>query len=152
MAEPGVGDRAPGFSLPGTGGRTYHLADYRGRVVVIVFYPGDHSPVCTLQLNSYSDDIDRFRALDADVVAVSPQDVASHEDFDARSGPFAFPLLADVDKEVGRRYGIVGPLGFYRRAVFVVDGSGVVRYAHRSLGGVTYRPAAELVAAVAAAV
>ena len=150
MAEPGAGDRAPDFSLPGTRHRTYRLGDYRGRVVVLVFYPGDHSPVGTEQLIAYSHDIRRFEDLDAQVLALSPQDVGSHEDFDADSGPFAFPLLADVDKEVGRRYGIVGPLGFYRRAVFVIDGAGVVRYAHRSLGGVTYRPVDELVGAVQA--
>lgn len=148
---PRVGDPAPGFRLPGTGGRTYGLDDVRSRPVVIVFYPGDGSPVCTAQLNAYSEGIDRFAGLGADVLAISPQDVASHEDFDARSGPFPFPLLADEDKGVGRAYGIVGPLGFYRRAVFVVGADGVIRYAHRSLGGLTFRSTDEVAAALAAA-
>jgi len=102
------------------------------------------------QLTGYTSDLGRFRELGADVLAISPQDVTSHEAFEARSGPFGFPLLSDVDKAVGRAYGIVGPLGFYRRAVFLVGPDGVVRYAHRSLAGLTFRPTAEVVDAVAA--
>lgn len=148
---PRVGDPAPGFRLPGTGaGSPYALADLLGRPVVLVFYPGDGSPVCTVQLTRYTADLGRFRDLGAQVLAISPQDVASHEAFEGRRGPFGFPLLADVDKAVGRAYGIVGPLGFYRRAVFLVGPDGVVRYAHRSLAGLTFRPTAEVVAAVAA--
>lgn len=147
MAGPKVGDRAPEFTLPGTGGRDYSLADYKGRTVVLVFYPGDNTPVCTTQLNSYSDDIGAFEEIGAQVLALSPQDVESHEGFSCRQGGFGFPLLADVDKAVGRAYGILGPLGFYRRSVFVVDGDGVVRYAHRATTGLTYRKTAELVQA-----
>ena len=145
-----VGDPAPGFRLPGTGAGPHSLAGLAGRPVVLVFYPGDGSPVCTAQLSRYADDLARFRDLGAEVLAISPQDVASHEAFEARSGPFGFPLLADVDKAVGRAYGIVGPLGFYRRAVFLVGPDGIVRYAHRSLGGLTFRPTAEVVDAIAA--
>src|SRR5690242_7797487 len=76
-----VGDQAPDFTLPGTGDRDYHLADYRGQTVVLVFYPGDETPVCTKQLTTYSDDISSFRSLGAQVLAISAQDVASHERF-----------------------------------------------------------------------
>jgi peroxiredoxin Q/BCP len=145
-----VGDPAPEFSLPGTGHRTYTLEQYRGLPVVLVFYPGDNTPVCTEQLTSYSSDIARFDGLGAQVLAISPQDVESHEQFAAEFG-FAFPLLADVDQEVGRAYGVVGPLGFYRRSVFVVDAGGTIRYIHRARAGLTFRPADELVAAVEAA-
>lgn len=148
MTAPAVGDLAPDFLLPGTpGGRCYSLGDFRGRVVVLVFYPADDSPVCTTQLVTYNADLEQFADLGADMVAVSPQDVASHEGFAARHG-LDFPLLADTDKNVGRAYGLVGPLGYYKRSVFVVDGNGVVRYAHRSGHGLTYRPTEELVAAV----
>src|SRR5690606_33991493 len=105
----------------------------------------------TRQLNTYSADIDAFRALDAQVLAISPQSVESHDGFAERQGGFAFPLLADVDKRVGRLYGILGPVGFYRRSVFVVDGEGVVRHAHRAAAGLGFRPTDELVAALAAA-
>lgn len=151
LATPRVGDPAPEFTLPGTpGGRPYTLSDLRGRVVVLVFYPGDDSPVCTTQLVSYSVDLDQFAGLGASVLGISPQDVASHEQFAGRHH-LGFPLLADTDKAVGRAYDLVGPLGFYKRSVFVVDGDGVVRYAHRSGHGLTYRPTEELVAAVRAA-
>ena len=150
MGRVSVGAPAPDFELPGTSGMTYRLSDQRGQVVVLVFYPGDNTAVCTVQLNSYSSDMDAFAELGATVWGISPQSVESHEDFSCKQG-FAFPLLADVDKEVGQAYGIVGPLGFYRRSVFVVDAEGVISYAHRSSLGVTFRPSAELIDAVKAA-
>jgi peroxiredoxin Q/BCP len=145
-----VGDRAPGFSLEGTGGKTYSLDDYKGSPVVLVFYPGDNTPVCTRQLQAYTEDWDQFQGLNATVFAVSPQGVESHEGFSCKHG-FPFPLLADVDKKVGEAFGILGPLGFYRRSVFVIDGEGVIRYAHRSATSLTYRSTDELVNAVKAA-
>ena len=144
-----VGDPAPAFTLPGTGGRDYALADYRGAAVVLVFYPGDGSVVCTRQLNTYSHDIGRFAALGAAVLAISPQDVESHERFSADNGGFAFPLLADTDTCVAALYDVPGPVGFYRRSVFVVDGDGVVRYAHRSVAGLSFTPVQQLVDALA---
>ena len=151
-----VGEAAPGFSLPGTdrtdeGHRTYTLEEFRGRPVVLVFYPGDNTPVCTRQLNAYTSDIETFDGVGAQVLAVSPQSVESHDEFSCKQGGFAFPLLADEDKAVGEAYGVLGPLGFYRRSAFVIDAEGVVRYAHRALAGLTFRPTAELVAAVEAA-
>ena len=146
-----VGDQAPAFTLAGTGGKTYSLSDYRGQIVVLVFYPGDNTPVCTRQLQNYSDDWTQFEGLGAVVLALSPQSVESHEGFSCKHGGFPFPLLADTGKEVGDAYGILGPLGFYRRSVFVIDGDGVVRYAHRSATSLTYRSTDELVAAVKAA-
>lgn len=151
-----IGQPAPDFTLPGTDGtpeghRDYTLSEFRGRPVVLVFYPGDNTPVCTRQLNSYSDEIQEFRSVDAQVLALSPQDVASHDEFSEAQGGFGFPLLADVDKTVGAEYGIVGPIGFYRRSVFVIDAEGTVRYSHRAIAGLTFRPTAELVAAVEAA-
>jgi len=143
-----VGDAAPAFTLPGTGGRDYSLAEYLGAPVVLVFYPGDGSAVCTMQLNNYSHDIDRFRKVGATVLAISPQDVESHEQFSADNGGFAFPLLADTDKAVAKLYDVPGPVGFYRRSVFVLDKGGVVRYAHRSLAGLSFRPVDELIDAV----
>jgi peroxiredoxin Q/BCP len=145
-----VGDNAPEFTLPGTGGKTYSLSSYRGQPVVIVFYPGDDSPVCTKQLNSYNNELTAFEGVGAQVLAISAQDMASHEAFAAKHG-FKFPLLADTDKSVATAYGTVGPLGFPRRSVFVVDGAGVIRYAHRAIAGLTFRPVEELVAAVDAA-
>ena len=148
---PGIGDEAPDFELPGTGSRSYSLAEYWGQPVVLVFYPGDSTPVCTRQLNEYTSDIDKFVEVGAQVLAISPQSVESHEGFAKDQGGFGFPLLADEDKAVGVAYGIIGPVGFYRRSVFVIDGEGVIRYAHRAVGGLTFRPTNELVDAVRAA-
>jgi peroxiredoxin Q/BCP len=151
----GVGDKAPTFTAHGTDGtsagrRPYALEDYRGQPVVLAFYPADHSPVCTQQLTTYSHDISQFAGVGAQVLALSPQSVEEHERFAADNGGFAFPLLADEDKAVGTLYGIIGPLGFYRRSVFVVDAEGMIRFAHRATAGRTFRPTSEIVKAVAA--
>jgi peroxiredoxin len=145
-----VGDVAPEFTLQGTGGSDYSLSQFRGQPVVIVFYPGDDTPVCTKQLNSYNNELDAFTGVGAQVLAISAQDVSSHEQFAGKHG-FGFPLLADTDKAVAGLYGTVGPLGYPRRSVFVVDASGVIRYVHRAIAGLTFRPVEELVAAVEAA-
>jgi peroxiredoxin Q/BCP len=152
-----IGAPAPRLELPGTDGtdagrRTYTLSAYAGQPVVVVFYPGDNTPVCTRQLNAYTQGIDEFRSVGAEVLAVSPQSVASHESFSCSQGGFAFPLLADEDKAAGGEWGVLGPLGFYRRSAFVVDPGGVIRYAHRAVAGLSFRPTEELVAAVRAAV
>lgn len=154
-----VGSPAPDFTLQGIdrsvqgvpAARPFSLADFQGGPVVLVFYPGDNAPVCTRQLNSYTDEFEAFASVGAQVLAISPQSVESHEEFSGRQGGFAFPLLADPDKAVGVDYGIVGPLGFYRRSVFVLDAEGIVRYAHRAVAGLTFRSAEDLVEAVRAA-
>jgi thioredoxin-dependent peroxiredoxin len=143
----GVGDKAPAFKLAGTGGKEYALDDYAGQAVVIVFYPGDDTPVCTKQLNTYNNGLEQFTNLGAQVLAISAQDIASHERFSGKYG-FAFPLLTDPDKAVAGAYGTLGPIGFPRRSVFIIDGDGVIRYAHRAIAGLTYRPVSELVDAL----
>ena len=139
-----VGDPAPAFTLTSTGGTDVSLADFKGRPVVLVFYPADDSSVCTKQLNSYNDELAEFENLDAQVLGISAQGVDSHEKFSVKHG-FRFPLLADTDKAVAGAYGTLGPIGFPRRSVFIIDGDGVVRYAHRAIAGLTYRPVSELV-------
>ena len=151
---PSSGDPAPDFELPGVvdGHRSsYRLSELAGHPVVLVFYPGDNTPVCTRQLNAYSTDVARFSELDARILAISPQGLDSHEAFAENEGGFAFPLLADEDKAVGRSYGVLGPIGFYRRCVFVVDGAGRLAYVHRGFAGSTFRRSDELVEAIRAA-
>jgi peroxiredoxin Q/BCP len=147
---PGSGDAAPLFRLEGTGGRVYDLADSLGEPVVLVFYPADNSPVCTRQLRSYSEDLGALGELGARVLCLSPQDVVTHEAFVA-ANDLRLPLLADVDKAVGRAYNILGPLGFYRRSIFVVDAGGIIRFARRSLTSMTFMPAGQVIEAVRAA-
>lgn len=145
-----VGDTAPEFTLPATGGRTVSLSQFRGQPVVVVFYPGDDTPVCTKQLCSYNNELAQFADVGAQVLAISAQDIESHEKFAAKHN-FTFPLLSDTDKAVAGSYGTLGPLGFPRRSVFVVDAQGIVRYAHRAIAGLTFRSVDELVGAVKAA-
>ena len=140
----GVGDKAPDFTLPGTGGGSYSLADFLGKPLLLVFYPGDDTPVCTKQLNSYNEGLDQFTKLDAQVIGISAQSIDSHEAFAGKHG-LAFPLLADTDKAVAGLYGTLGPLGFPRRSVFIIDRTGTFRYVHRAIAGLTYRPVSELI-------
>jgi peroxiredoxin Q/BCP len=148
-----AGDIAPDFTLPGTDGtdaghREYSLSSYRGQPVVLVFYPADNSPVCTVQLTRYTADMRQFDGVGAQVLAVSPQSVETHDEFSRAHGGFGFPMLADIGKTVGERYGILGPLGFYRRSIFIVDREGIIRYAHRSITSAAFQPTEQLVARV----
>ncbi len=147
MAKLNVGDRAPDFELPGTGGKTYRLADYRGRKLIVAFYPGDFTAVCTKQFCSYRDNADKLDGLGADVLGISPQSVESHERF-TEEKRLNVPLLADEDKSVARAYGVLaGPM--VRRAIFVIDEEGVVRHRKVTLAGLTYESADDLERAVA---
>lgn len=139
-ATPALGSEAPDFVLDGTspeGRRAYVLSDLRGGPVVLAFYPGDDTPVCTKQLCSYQDQLARFEDLDAVVLGISTQNVDSHERFAAKRS-ITFPLLADPDKTVTRLYGVDGVFGT-KRAVFVLDGDGIVRWSHVSTIGLTYQ-------------
>ena len=148
MAKINVGDRAPDFELPGTGDRTYRLADYRGRKVILAFYPGDFTAVCTKQFCSYRDQSDKLDGLGADVLGISPQSVDSHERF-VEEKRLNVPLLADEDKQVARAYGVLaGPM--VRRAIFVVDEEGIVRHRKVTLAGLTFESVDDLQSAVAA--
>jgi peroxiredoxin Q/BCP len=147
MAKLAAGDRAPDFELPGTGNRAYRLDDYRQSGVILAFYPGDFTPVCTKQFCSYRDDGDRIEALGVPMLGISPQSVSSHERF-AATHRLTVPLASDADKEVARAYGVLGPGGYVRRAVFLVDGEGIVRYRHVALFGLRYQDVADLERAV----
>jgi peroxiredoxin Q/BCP len=147
MAGPKVGDVGPDFTLEGTQG-PFRLADHRGQRVVLLFYPGDRTAVCTKQFCSYRDRADDMAGLDAVVVGISDQDVASHESFSAAHG-LTVPLLADVDKRVARSYGVGAPVVGTRRAVFVLDEDGVVRHRKVHALGLDFEDADDLRAALA---
>jgi len=164
MAKLDVGDPAPDFELPGTGEKTYRLADYRGRNLILAFYPGDATTVCTKQFCNYRDQGDRLDELDAEVLGVSPQSVDSHEHW-VKEQELNVPLLADVDLEVAKRYGVTGWVGpfariaglkdapggrYVMRAIFVIDGDGVIRHKTVSRTGSSYESVEDLERAVAA--
>jgi peroxiredoxin Q/BCP len=154
---PEVGTAAPDFTLPSVtvaagiakrADRT--LSAERGHAVVLAFYPGDDTPVCTRQLCSYASELTQFTDLDAVVWGISPQDLRSHEEF-ARRNALGFPLLADTDKRVVDAYGI-GMFGIgLRRSVFVVDASGIVRWRFVGLVGLRYPDVATIAEQVQAA-
>jgi peroxiredoxin Q/BCP len=148
VAKLNVGDKAPEFELPGTGGKTYKLADYRGRKLILAFYPGDFTAVCTKQFCSYRDQGERLDELGADVLGISPQSVESHERF-TEEKRLNVPLLADEDKSVAKAYGVLaGPM--VRRAIFIVDEEGIVRHRKVTLAGLTYETVDDLEQALAA--
>ena len=142
-----VGQAAPDFTLPGIcdgDKRNYTLAEYRGRMVVLAFYPGDFTPGCTKQMCSYRDNYTDLEATGAVLLGISPQDVDSHARWAEKQG-FHFPLLADVDRKVIEAYGVGAPIIKVRRSVFVVDENGVVQFADRKLIGATFVPVDKLV-------
>jgi peroxiredoxin Q/BCP len=148
MAKVEVGDAAPDFELPGTEGKTYRLADYRGRKLILAFYPGDFTAVCTKQFCSYRDESERLDGLGAEVLGISPQSVESHERF-VKEKSLNVPLLADEDKEVARAYGVLaGPM--VRRAIFVIDEEGIVRHRKVAIVGLSFESVDDLEQAVAA--
>jgi thioredoxin-dependent peroxiredoxin len=145
---PRVGDIAPDFELEGTEGR-FKLSEHRGERVVLLFYPGDETPVCTRQFCSYRDRSDDMAALDATIVGISGQDVQSHRDFTAHHG-LTVPLLADPDKAVARSYGVTRPVLGTQRATFIVDETGIVAWCKVHALGLDYVDADELSATLAA--
>jgi peroxiredoxin Q/BCP len=144
---PRVGEQAPDFELTGTDG-TFKLSEHRGERVVLLFYPGDNTPVCTRQFCSYRDRADDFAALEATVVGISAQDLDSHRGFIEKHS-LNVPLLADVDGAVARAYGAHGRLGT-KRAVVVIDEQGIVRHRHDHMLGLDYQSVDELKAALEA--
>jgi len=143
---PQVGEQAPDFELPGTDG-TFKLSDHRGERVVLLFYPGDRTMVCTKQFCSYRDRTEDFAALNATVVGISAQDVASHQDFTEKHG-LTVPLLADVGGNVAKQYSAHSPRLGTKRAVIVIDEQGVVRHRHDHLLGLDYQSVDDLQAAL----
>lgn len=127
-AQPGVGQAAPSFELQDQNGQLHRLADYRGSWVVLYFYPKDDTPGCTTEACNFRDDYYRLRALEAVVLGVSLDDVASHKQF-AEKYHLPFPLLADVGHDVARDYRVLrsfGPMKFTSRQTFIIDPKGQI--------------------------
>ncbi len=146
-----VGQAAPDFTLPGICDgekRDYTLSEYRGRKVVLAFYPGDFTPGCTRQMCSYRDNYADFEPTGAVLLGISPQSVEKHDEWIQAKG-FHFPLLADTDKKVIELYGVGAPLINVRRSVFAIDTEGIVRFADRKLIGASFVPFDKLVPVLA---
>jgi thioredoxin-dependent peroxiredoxin len=119
---------APDFALPDTDGKAWRLYDQRGKVVVLLFYPGDETPICTRQMCSVRDRWEDYAATGAEVVGISTDSVESHKAFAAHHD-LPLRLLSDADRNVADLYGAKSLVpGKVARSVFVIDGDGVIRY------------------------
>jgi peroxiredoxin Q/BCP len=144
-ASPDLGSQIGNFTLPGgvLDGDTFVRRDYRlderrGHPLVLAFYPGDDTTVCTKQMCSYSSGLESFTELGAEVWGVSPQDVDSHEAF-ARKYDLRFPLLADTEREIAKAFGIAAPGIGLRRSVFLIASDGTLHWKHVALLGATFQ-------------
>jgi peroxiredoxin Q/BCP len=142
MASPRVGDPAPDFELDGTAG-SFRLSEHRGERVVLLFYPGDNTAVCTRQFCSYRDEAEGFDALEATVVGISTQSVESHREWTDKHG-LTVPLLADPGGKVAKAYGARRPLAGTSRSVVIVDEQGLVGHRHDHLLGLDFQTVDQL--------
>jgi peroxiredoxin Q/BCP len=123
-----VKEAAPDFTLKDGNGADWRLSDHRGRVVVLLFYPGDETPVCTRQMCSVRDRWEEYRATGAEVVGISSDSIESHKKF-AEHHELPLRLLSDSDRSVAKLYGAISLLpGRVARSVFVIDANGILRY------------------------
>lgn len=129
-ASPGVGTRAPDFTLPSTSGQNVTLSQFRGHVVLIAFFPLAFSPTCTAEFCEMRDDWDEFAKRGLTVLPISVDSTYSLKEYKAKYG-MKVDLLSDFKREVSRRYGVLLEERFFsNRAYFLIDGDGVVRWAH----------------------
>lgn len=134
-----IGEGAPDFTLKDGDGNDWMLSDHRGKTVVLLFYPGDNTPVCTKQMCSVRDNWDQYTESGAEVVGISTDSSASHGSFSEKYN-LPLRLLADAGGEVAALYDVRSWLpGRSARAVFVIDRDGIVR--HRSVQALSiFRP------------
>ncbi|MCG8433956.1 MAG: peroxiredoxin [Gammaproteobacteria bacterium] len=127
-ATPKVGEAAPDFKLQDQNSKWHSLKDYRGKWVVLYFYPKDDTPGCTTEACNFRDDIFKFRKMGVTILGVSLDDVESHKEF-AEKYHLPFPLLADIKRETAEEYDVlisVGPLKYAHRETFIVNPEGVI--------------------------
>ena len=140
------GAEAPDFSLPDQDGETFRLSAQRGQRLLLVFYPGDDTPVCTRQLCDYRDGLESFDDLGVRVIGISPDDADSHRRFRDKHG-LPFTLLSDKDLEVASKYGCKALIGM-RRGVYLLDEDLRIRYCHVEAVALFRRKREELIDAI----
>jgi peroxiredoxin Q/BCP len=124
-----VGDPAPDFTLPAASGEPISLSQFRGQSeVVLLFYPKDHSLICTAEVCSFRDRFEAFQSAGAEVIGISADTVESHRQFAARNR-LPFHLLSDTDGSVRARYGVPRTMGMIPgRVTYLIDRQGIVRH------------------------
>lgn len=132
MAE--IGNAAPDFSLSGSINQDdteVKLADYKGKKLVILFYPLDFSPVCSEQVPDFNDQLEAIRAKGADVIAINRDSGFAHKAWSEALGGVGFPLLSDMNLEVSKQYGMaLEEVGITTRGVFIIDSDGKIAFKH----------------------
>jgi peroxiredoxin Q/BCP len=123
-----INDIAPDFVLNDEHEQPFHLADHRGEKLLLVFYPGDDTPVCTRQLCDYRDGAEAFTGMGVKVIGISTDDAASHRSFKDKH-QLPFKLLTDARLEVAAQYDSKGLMGM-KRALYLIDENGLIRYRH----------------------
>ena len=144
---PREGEPAPDFTLGGVPAGAYHLEDQRGKVVVLAFYPGDFTPVCSRQLQSYEEQRQKLLATGATFWAISTDGLEKHERM-AKSYALSFPLLADDNGQVAALFGVRSLMGTAKRALFVIDQAGVIRYRRDEPLSLSYRSVDDILKAL----
>lgn len=140
------GDSAPDFELSDQDGKPFRLSDHQGQRLLLVFYPGDNTPVCTAQLCDYRDGLEDFDNLEVKVVGISSDSPSSHQAF-RKKHDLPFTLLSDPDLEVARKYDCKALIGM-KRAVFLLDEEHRIRYRHIESVAVFRRHRDELIEAI----
>ena len=126
-----VGTNAPGFTVKDTNGNTVSLSDFKGKTVVLYFYPKDDTPGCTKQACSFRDATAEYKNKDVVVLGVSADDEASHQAFTQKYN-LTFPLLADTEKTLIKDYDVDGG-GYAKRVTYVIDGEGKIVHVDASV-------------------
>lgn len=134
-----IGQKAPEFKLPDENGKVHKLSDYKGKKVVLYFYPADDTPGCTLEACNFRDDYLKYKAAGAVILGVSPDDENSHEKFKKKFS-LPFPLLADEGHKVCDKYGVWGEKSTFGkkyfgviRSTFLIDADGKIAEVYRKV-------------------
>jgi peroxiredoxin len=138
---------APDFTLADSEGNSVSLSDYRGKRVLLVFYPGDDTPVCTTQLCSYRDNYTEFTKRGIAILGISTDTVDSHRRFGEKNS-LPFTLLSDREKKVSRLYDTTDFLGMSKRAYVLIDENGSVRLSFNDLLPIFYQSTRDLLARI----
>jgi len=142
-----VNEKAPDFTLNDADGKPFNLRQNAGDRLLLVFYPGDNTPVCTKQLCDYRDGIEAFAELGVTVVGISPDDAESHQRFREKH-KLPFVLLSDPELAVAEQYDCKALIGM-KRGVFLLDEGQIVRYRHVEAVAMFRRRREELLEAIA---
>jgi thioredoxin-dependent peroxiredoxin len=138
---------APEFTLPDAEGNMVSLSGFRGRKVLLIFYPGDDTPVCTAQLCDYRNNVTEFTKRGITVIGISGDSPDSHRRF-AEKNELPFLLLSDQSRTVATTYDAVGFLGMSQRAYVLIDEGGTVLLAYSDFLPITYQPMKDLLARI----